>query len=47
MEPAGQEESWQPLVEHRISVCAAFEGSEEISLARDLGRSFLTDVQTV
>ncbi|WP_405650529.1 ATP-binding protein [Streptomyces sp. RK9] len=26
---------------------AAFEGSEEITLARDLARSFLTDVQAV
>jgi len=28
-------------------VSAAFEGSEEIALARDLARSFLTDVQAV
>ncbi|MDX3204702.1 ATP-binding protein [Streptomyces sp. NPDC059506] len=30
-----------------MSVSAAFEGSEEIALARDLARSFLTDVQAV
>ncbi|MGV9934115.1 ATP-binding protein [Streptomyces olivaceoviridis] len=47
MEPAGQDEGQQPLVERRISVAAAFEGSEEIALARDLARSFLTQVQAV
>ncbi|MFE3414035.1 ATP-binding protein [Streptomyces mirabilis] len=47
MEPAGQDEGQQPLVERRMSVSAAFEGSEEIALARDLARSFLTDVQAV
>ncbi|WP_395577000.1 ATP-binding protein [Streptomyces sp. BK79] len=47
MEPAGQGEGQQPLVERCISVSAAFEGSEEIALARDLARSFLTEVQAV
>ncbi|MET7552317.1 MULTISPECIES: ATP-binding protein [unclassified Streptomyces] len=30
-----------------ISVSGAFEGSEDIAVARDLARSFLTDVQAV
>src|SRR3954463_4934907 len=47
MDPAGQDEGQQPLVDRLISVSAAFEGSEEIALARDLARSFLTDVQAV
>ncbi|MFI6808070.1 ATP-binding protein [Streptomyces luteogriseus] len=45
MEPAGQGEGQEPLVDRRISVSAAFEGSEEIALARDLARCFLTEVQ--
>ncbi|MFC9219800.1 ATP-binding protein [Streptomyces hygroscopicus] len=47
MEPAGQDEGQQPLVDRRISVADAFEGSEDIALARDLARSFLTGVQAV
>lgn len=39
MEPAGQDEGRQPLVDRRISVVAAFEGSEDIAVARDLARS--------
>lgn len=47
MDPAGQDESQQPLVGRLISVSAVFEDSEEIALARDLARSFLADVQAV
>ncbi|MFH9818222.1 ATP-binding protein [Streptomyces sp. NPDC017230] len=47
MDLAGQDESQQPLVDRPISASAAFEGSEEIAHARDLARSFLTDVQAV
>ncbi|RST06663.1 ATP-binding protein [Streptomyces sp. WAC07149] len=46
MEPAGQDEG-QQLVERRIAVAGAFEGSEDIAVARDLARRFLTDVQAV
>ena len=39
----------RPLVQYPVpvSVSAAFEGSEEIAVARDLARSFLTDARTV
>lgn len=47
MNPAGQDEGQRPLVERPISASAAFEGTEEIAHARDLARSFLTDVQAV
>ncbi|GAA3919205.1 ATP-binding protein [Streptomyces gulbargensis] len=35
----------QPLAESPLSVSAAFEGSEEIAVARALARSFLGEVQ--
>ncbi|WJV51068.1 ATP-binding protein [Streptomyces flavofungini] len=35
------------LVSSGLSVSRAFEGSEEIGAARDLARSFLTDIQAV
>ena len=37
----------QSLLGDVISVSGAFEGSEDIAVARDLARSFLTDVQAV
>ncbi|MER6157967.1 ATP-binding protein [Streptomyces sp. NPDC001868] len=40
-------EGGQSLVENLLSVSGAFEGSEDIAGARDLARSFLTDVQAV
>ncbi|MGJ5805300.1 ATP-binding protein [Streptomyces europaeiscabiei] len=40
-------EGGQSLVENLLSVSGAFEGSEDIAVARDLARSFLTDVQAV
>lgn len=40
-------EGGQSLVENLLSVSGAFEGSEDIAVARDLARSFLTDVQVV
>ncbi|MGX1885745.1 ATP-binding protein [Streptomyces sp. NPDC055287] len=42
----GGEDS-QSLLVDVISVSGAFEGSEDIAAARDLARSFLTDVQAV
>ncbi|MFD3658800.1 ATP-binding protein [Streptomyces sp. NPDC058620] len=47
MEQAEEGEGQQALADMRIAVSAAFEGSEEIAQARDLARSFLTDVQAV
>jgi anti-sigma regulatory factor (Ser/Thr protein kinase) len=47
MDPAGDGEGQQSLDDALISVSAAFEGSEEIAAARDLARSFLSDVQAV
>jgi anti-sigma regulatory factor (Ser/Thr protein kinase) len=47
MHLAGQDEGQEPLVDRRIAVFAAFEGSEEIALARDMARDFLTSVQAV
>ncbi|WP_456302324.1 hypothetical protein [Streptomyces albogriseolus] len=44
MDLAGEGEGQRSLDETPISVAAAFEGSEEIAAARDLARSFLTDV---
>ncbi|ANS66754.1 regulatory protein [Streptomyces lincolnensis] len=38
-------EGGRSLVENLLSVSGAFEGSEDIAVARDLARSFLTDVQ--
>ncbi|GGX43805.1 ATP-binding protein [Streptomyces chryseus] len=40
-------EGRQSLLGEVISVSGAFEGSEDIAAARDLARSFLTDVQAV
>ncbi|MFF6993160.1 ATP-binding protein [Streptomyces sp. NPDC010273] len=42
-----ESEGRESLFGGQISVSAAFEGSEEIAEARDLARSFLTDVQAV
>ncbi|MFI0813597.1 ATP-binding protein [Streptomyces echinatus] len=47
MELAGEGESQRSLDTSLISVSAAFEGSEDIAAARDLARSFLTDIQAV
>ncbi|MGW5329374.1 ATP-binding protein [Streptomyces sp. NPDC004014] len=47
MVQAEESEGRESLVSRQISVSAAFEGSAEIGEARDLARSFLTDVQAV
>ncbi|MEU9899510.1 ATP-binding protein [Streptomyces phaeochromogenes] len=47
MEQTAGREGGQSLVENLLSVSGAFEGSEDIALARDLARNFLTDVQAV
>jgi anti-sigma regulatory factor (Ser/Thr protein kinase) len=47
MVQAEEGEGRESLVSGQISVSAAFEGSAEIAEARDLARSFLTDVQAV
>jgi anti-sigma regulatory factor (Ser/Thr protein kinase) len=47
MEQTAGGEGGQSLVENLVSVSGAFEGSEDIAVARDLARSFLTDVQAV
>ncbi|MET9680633.1 ATP-binding protein [Streptomyces coeruleorubidus] len=47
MEHTAGYEGGQSLMEDLLSVSGAFEGSEDIAVARDLARSFLTDVQTV
>ncbi|EGX60662.1 MULTISPECIES: ATP-binding protein [Streptomyces] len=47
MDLAGEGEGQRSLDSTLISVSAAFEGSEEIAEARDLARSFLTEVQAV
>ncbi|MFI8215832.1 ATP-binding protein [Streptomyces sp. NPDC085932] len=47
MMQAEASEGQQSLVSGPISVSAAFEDSAEIAEARDLARSFLTDVQAV
>jgi anti-sigma regulatory factor (Ser/Thr protein kinase) len=47
MEQTAGDEDGQSLVERLVSVSVAFEGSEDIAVARDMARSFLTDVQAV
>ncbi|GAP47384.1 ATP-binding protein [Streptomyces azureus] len=47
MEQTAGGEGGQSQVEDLVSVSGAFEGSEDIAVARDLARSFLTDVQAV
>lgn len=47
MDSVGQGQGQPPLLDRVISVSAAFDGSGGIALARDLARSFLTDVQAV
>jgi anti-sigma regulatory factor (Ser/Thr protein kinase) len=47
MVQAEEGEGHESLASRQISVSAAFEGSAEIAEARDLARSFLTDVQAV
>lgn len=47
MEQRADDVHQQSLVEAPIAVTAAFEGSEEIAVARDLARAFLTDLQAV
>jgi two-component sensor histidine kinase len=47
MEQTAGGEGGQSLVENLVSVSGAFEGSEDIAVARDLARSFLSDVQAV
>ncbi|MFF9457702.1 ATP-binding protein [Streptomyces flaveolus] len=37
----------RPLLQRPIAATAAFEGTEDIAAARDLARSFLTDLQAV
>ncbi|MER6853442.1 ATP-binding protein [Streptomyces flaveolus] len=37
----------RPLLRRPIAATAAFEGTEDIAAARDLARSFLTDLQAV
>ncbi|MER5741604.1 ATP-binding protein [Streptomyces sp. NPDC002262] len=47
MEPATDNRDTQLLTPDVMMTSGAFEGSEDIALARDLARSFLTDVQAV
>ncbi|MEU6181427.1 ATP-binding protein [Streptomyces coeruleorubidus] len=47
MEQTAGCEGGQSLMEDPLSVSGAFEGSEDIAVARDLARSFLTGVQAV
>jgi anti-sigma regulatory factor (Ser/Thr protein kinase) len=47
MDPAGQNEGQESLVDRPIAASAAFEGSAEIAEARDLARGFLVSVQAV
>ncbi|MFC8263303.1 ATP-binding protein [Streptomyces sp. NPDC057291] len=47
MEQTAGGEGRQSLWGDAISVSGAFEGSEDIAVARDLARSFLTDVQAL
>ncbi|MFI8258899.1 ATP-binding protein [Streptomyces filamentosus] len=47
MHQVAADEDAQFLMGDVITVSGVFEGSEDIALARDLARSFLTDVQTV
>ncbi len=47
MGPACEEDGRSWLVGESLSVSAAFEGSEQIAEARDMARSFLTEVQGV
>ncbi|WP_037667625.1 ATP-binding protein [Streptomyces afghaniensis] len=47
MEQTAGGEGEQSLVETVVSVSGAFESSEDIAVARDLARSFLSDVQAV
>ncbi|PWI05081.1 ATP-binding protein [Streptomyces sp. NWU339] len=43
----GADDGGTPLVRGLLSASAAFDGSEEIARARDLARSFLTDLRAV
>ncbi|MFB6772682.1 ATP-binding protein [Streptomyces sp. NPDC056337] len=47
MEQTTGGEDGPSLLKDLISVSGAFEGSEDIAVARDLARTFLTDVQAV
>ncbi|MFD0492682.1 MULTISPECIES: ATP-binding protein [Streptomyces violaceusniger group] len=47
MEQTAGDEDGQSLLGDVISVSGAFEGSEDIAVARELARGFLTDVQAV
>ncbi|MFF7974366.1 ATP-binding protein [Streptomyces sp. NPDC007905] len=47
MDQTADDDDRTSLVGELITVSEAFEGSEEIATARDLARSFLTDVQAV
>ncbi|MFK3735009.1 ATP-binding protein [Streptomyces sp. NPDC088090] len=47
MEPTADDGDTQLLMPDVMMTSGAFEGSEDIALARDLARSFLTDVQAV
>ncbi len=47
MDQVAAESDASSLVGVDLSVSRAFEGSEEIGAARDLARSFLTDIQAV
>ncbi|MEV7003909.1 ATP-binding protein [Streptomyces sp. NPDC093982] len=47
MEQTAGGEDEQSLLGDLLSVSGAFEGSEDIAVARDLARTFLTDVQAV
>ncbi|MFF4291520.1 ATP-binding protein, partial [Streptomyces sp. NPDC001633] len=47
MEQTADGEDSRPLLRDVITVSGAFEGSEDIAVARDLARGFLTDVQAV
>ncbi|MFF3614812.1 ATP-binding protein [Streptomyces sp. NPDC002580] len=47
MDMPGRNEGSRPRVDRPISVSAEFEGSEGIAAARDLARSFLSDLQAV
>ncbi|MFG1807468.1 ATP-binding protein [Streptomyces sp. NPDC049040] len=46
MDPIGQGQGRQPLVEDPITVSAAIDSSQEIAAARGISRDFLTTLQT-
>ncbi|MBC2868572.1 ATP-binding protein [Streptomyces mexicanus] len=47
MDLPGQDEGSQPFVDRPVSVSVAFQGSEDIAVARALARSFLAELRSV